>query len=119
MGGNPSLTLFCLFVLFLLCFLGQVSAIQVWGSVFLRYTRLASPIRYCISSHIGDNVSCFVWGWGRHFCLLSLWFLFLLFFIIIAFEKKEKCVMLLIEHDYIANVVYMSLVCLTCDIACH
>lgn len=46
------------FVLLLVCFFsGQVSSIQVWGSILLRYTRLAPPIRYYISGNSGDNVS--------------------------------------------------------------
>jgi len=53
-----SLYFVCLFVvLLLLCFSGQVSIIHVWGSILLWYTQLTSPIGYCISSHIGGNVS--------------------------------------------------------------
>jgi hypothetical protein len=44
-------------VLFLLlCFSGQVSTIHVWGSILLRYARLAPFLWYYISGHIGDNV---------------------------------------------------------------
>jgi hypothetical protein len=65
-GRQPFITLsfllsfdlvFFVLLLFSLCFLGNVFAIQVWGSVLLHYTGLAHPIQYCISGHIGDNVS--------------------------------------------------------------
>jgi hypothetical protein len=38
---------------------------------------------------------------------------FYCFVVVVAFKKK-KSARLLFEHNYIATVVYMSLVCLTC-----
>jgi hypothetical protein len=60
-GGTPRyflyfFLLFCLFDLFLSCFLGKVFAIQVWGNVLLRFAYLAPFLWYCISRHNGDNV---------------------------------------------------------------
>jgi Zn-finger protein len=63
-GGNPSFPLFsCHFILFvcLFCFCcvfqDKCMLFKFGGSVLLWYTRFTSPIRYCISGHIGDNVS--------------------------------------------------------------
>jgi hypothetical protein len=59
MGGNPhylplSFDLIC--SVFMVIF-REVSIVQVWGSILLHYGQLASPIQYCISGHIEDNVS--------------------------------------------------------------
>jgi hypothetical protein len=42
--------------------------------------------------------------------------LFICLFVYLSFcsKKKKNCVMLLIKHDYIATMVCISLVCLTC-----
>jgi hypothetical protein len=53
---HPSLFSLSFDFVYLICFLGKVFAIQVWGNVLLRFAYLAPFLWYCISGHIGDNV---------------------------------------------------------------
>jgi hypothetical protein len=86
-GGNPHyfpLSFDLIYSVFVVIF-KQMSAIQVWGSVLLRYGQLESPIRYCISGHIGDNVS-FKFG--------GITFLFVIFVVLLLLhlcKKKMLC----------------------------
>jgi hypothetical protein len=64
-GGKPHY--FPYHLIYLVCYVfvvifKVVSAVQVWGRVLLRCVRLVSPIWYCISGHIKDNVSIQFWG---------------------------------------------------------
>ena len=61
--------------------------------------------RYCISWHIGDNVSFKFGGMEKHTVFLFVLFVFI--------GKKKKTTMLLLSMSYTVTMVYISWACLT------
>jgi hypothetical protein len=55
-GGNPHHFFLSFDFLSLVVIFRTVSAVQVWGSASLTVCPTCITLRYCISSHIGDNV---------------------------------------------------------------
>jgi hypothetical protein len=117
-GGNPHS--FTYHLILFVCFVFVVSfRSSVCHSSLGECSSTVHPT--CIShsvlyfwAHWGQCVIS-VWGWGKHFCLLFLLFLLLLFLLFLLCKIKIKIIIatLLIEHDYIATVVCISLVGLT------
>jgi len=98
-GGNPhcfSLS-FDLFSSILVLISRKCLLFKFRGALSYIVPDLHRPLRYCVSGHIGDNVS-FMFGGEVNISICYFYYLCGYFY---CFCALKKIVMLLIKHDYI------------------